>query len=198
MTKSKSVDRKCSYCSKEGHTITTCQTRKNHLDEAEQINAKAREEIISLFKQAGLSLGALIELKHRDFKKIENIEDPEDGAITELFTISKIRWISVNKSMIDQHIKIGIKDYIRNHGAMKENYANVVLVNPNYPDGYTMTVTAEKIKRLLQLEKPFPSKDSVIGDFYIHDNGDWEETIKSIPKDFFKGKFFTPSFKPIK
>jgi hypothetical protein len=56
-----------------------------------------------LFKQVGLSLGALIELKHRDFKKIENIEDPEDGAITELFTISKIRWISVNKSMIEKY-----------------------------------------------------------------------------------------------
>jgi hypothetical protein len=198
MTKNRWADRKCSYCSKQGHTTTTCQTRKNHLDEAEQINAKAREEVVSLFKQIGLSVGALIELKHRDFKRVENINDPEDGAITELFTVSRIRWISVNKSMIDQHIKIGIKDYIRDHGAMKENYANVILINPNYPDGYSMTVTAEKIKRLLEMEKSFPTKNNVIGDFCIHDGGDWEETIKTMPKDFFKGKFFTPSLKTIK
>lgn len=197
MTKNKLSDRTCSYCHITGHTIRTCKKRKTDLSQAEKMNAKARAEMILLMKEVGLSHGALLELKHRDFKKVHNISDPDDGAITEIFTVLKIRWSSVNKTFLDQHLKTQIKDYIQQHGGMKQNYANVILVNANYPDGYAVTVTAEKIKTLLEQKKPFSLENNIIGDFFVHDNGNWEETEKTIPEHFFDGKFLTALNKPI-
>lgn len=197
MTENKWIDRKCSYCTNTGHTIRTCDTRKKDLLQAQEMNAKARKEIISLMKEIGLSIGALIEIKHRDFKKVESIVNPEDDAITEIFTVAKIRWNSVNRTMIDQHLKTLIKNYIQERGGMKQNYANVILINPNYPDGYAITVTAEKMKSLLKQKQPFTLENNIIGDFVIHDVGDWEQTEKSIPKDFFKGTFYTSTNAPV-
>lgn len=197
MTESKWVDRKCSYCEITGHTIRTCTKRKSDLDQAEQMNAKARKEIVSLMKDVGLSIGALIEIKHRDFKKVYDTSNPEDGAITEIFIVAKIRWNSVNRTMTDQHLKSSIKNYIQDRGGMKQNYANVILINPSYPDGYAITVTAEKMITLLKQKQPFSLENNIIGDFIIHDIGDWEKTESSIPKDFFKGKFYTATNKPI-
>lgn len=191
MTINKWVDRKCSYCSSTGHTIKSCPTRKEELEWAEQINKKARSEILELMNRVGFTVGALIEIKHRDFKRTDNITDPEDSAITEIFTISKIRWVSVNKSLIHQSITSKIKNYIKQRGGMIENYANVILINPNYPDGYAITVTAEKIKLLMKQQNTFSLENNIIGDFCIHDPGDWTETVKDIPDDFFKGRFYT-------
>lgn len=184
-------ERKCSYCDVYGHTIRTCNTRKEELSYAEKINAKGRTDAFELMKKVGFSIGALVEIKHRDFKKIDSIANPEDSAITEIFTISKIRWCSVNKTLIHQSITSKIKNYIRERAGMTENYANVILISPNYPDGYAITVTAEKIKMLLKQKNPFSLENNVIGDFCIHDPGDWQETIKDIPEDFFKGRFYT-------
>lgn len=191
MTNNKFVsDRKCSYCDVYGHTIRSCTTRKEELQYAEGINTRGRNETLELMNMVGFSVGALIEIKHRDFKKID-IADPDDSAITEIFTISKIRWTSVNKSLIHASITSKIKNYIKERGGMTENYANVILINPNYPDGYAITVTAEKIKLLMKQKNEFSLENNIIGDFCIHDPGDWQETIKDIPEDFFKGRFYT-------
>jgi hypothetical protein len=190
--------RKCSYCYGEKHTITSCDIRKTQLAKAEKMNAQARKEIVELIDKIGLYVGSLIELKYRDFSTIANITEPEIGAEVGLFYVKEIRWIAINKTLIDNSIPRKLKEYLQSRSAIRSNYSNIILVNADYPNGFSLTITTDKLKQMLAQQEPFSKEYNVIGDFCVHDPGIKEKTLESIPKNFFEGKFYNAHKRLIK
>lgn len=182
--------RLCSYCDTSGHTIKTCQLKKIHFQHAEKINAESRKKTVQLMKEMGLCIGSLVELKYRNFSKLDDLSSMDDDANIGIFYVDQIRWYSINKTIIDSHIDKKLSEHMRTQGIVKSNYSNVVLINPEYPGGYSLTITLDKLQRLSRQELPFSLQNNVLGDFFIHDKGNWEETEKTIPEDFFQGKFY--------
>jgi hypothetical protein len=190
--------RKCSYCYEENHTITTCNIRKTQLLRAEKINAHARKEVVELMDKLGFYVGSLIELKYRDFNSMANISEPEIGAEVGLFYVKEIRWLAINKTLLDNDIPRKLKEYLQAQSAIRSNYSNIILVNAEYPNGFSLTITADKLKQMVLQQEPFSKEYNVIGDFCVHDPGIKEKTLESIPKNFFEGKFYNAHKKLIK
>jgi hypothetical protein len=184
----------CSFCQTPGHTTKTCVLRLNQLKNIEAVNSKSRNEFLELLDKTGFYINSLIELKYKDFSSpVRSREDAETG----LFYIKQIRWESVNKSfIIDQCLK-PLRNYFSLKGAITTNYANVIVCSPDYPNGFSMTVTIDKLLQALKHDN-FNIQTALIGEFVVHDAGDKEETLKKIPPGFTDGKFYTSSKKIIK
>jgi hypothetical protein len=191
-------DRKCSFCQNIGHTTTSCLVRKSQLKKAEALNAEARKEMFQIMDKMGLYIGALVEMKYKDFSNLASLSEPEIGSEIGLFYVKEIRWIAMNKTMLDNDISRKLKEYLQTHAALRSNYSNIILVNADYPNGFTMTVTLDRLKYMASQEKPFSLENNVVGDFFVHDPGSKEASCNTIPKDFFSGKFYNTHKKIIK
>lgn len=143
-------------------------------------------------KELGVSIGSFVELKFYDFtNKLDSTnwdDDPEKVANTDLFYIDDIRWPRVNKTLLDSTLSEPLLKYFANAGIIRTNYANLIVVNASYPEGTALTVTVDKLYKA-KAQKTL-QKNSLIGEFVVHDSGDWQKTISTIPKGFLEGKFY--------
>lgn len=185
----------CSFCQTKGHTIKTCLLRLKQIKDLEKINAASRIEFVELLDRCGFYINSLIELKYRDFSSIFSSRDVDVGM--GLFFVKQIRWESVNKSLISQNCSQPIRTYLSYRDAITTNYANVTLHSPEYPGGFGLTVTNDKLKHSLQ-KTNFSIETALLGEFIVHDIGDKEETLNNIPDSFFDGKFYNSLKKIIK
>ena len=55
--------------------------------------------------------------------------EPEIGAEVGLFYVKEIRWLAINKTLLDNQIPRKLKEYFQSRGAIRSNYSNVILVN---------------------------------------------------------------------
>jgi hypothetical protein len=186
--------RSCSFCQTPGHTTRTCVLRLRQLKQIEAVNSNSRIEFLELLDKTGFYINSLIELKYKDFSSpLISKEDAETG----LFYVKHIRWESVNKSFIINQCLKSLRDYFSLKGAITTNYANVTVCSPEYPNGFSVTVTIDKLLQTLR-HNNFNIQTALIGEFVVHDAGDKEETLKKIPPGFTDGKFYTSSKKIIK
>ncbi len=139
-------------------------------------------------KELGICIGSLVELKYCDFNKWVNVEDPELNAITKFFYIDNIIWKRINRKYLDMSINTNLVHYFANNGYSRNNFGNMILVNPDHPNGYSVTLTLDKLYRMKTQE--FSLENNVIGDFMVHDPGSWTETQKTIPAGFLDGKVY--------
>ena len=77
-------NRKCGYCSDEGHTRRTCLDRKDHVELHTDKTLRFRRELCDKFIEHGLGPGALVEVDTREWSSSGGPTTPALGVVTSI------------------------------------------------------------------------------------------------------------------
>lgn len=181
-------NRKCSYCSGIGHNNISCEKRITELQKIEMLNSYERKHIVTLMQDQKICIGSLIELC------MSSYGNPQPS---EMFYVKEIVWHSLLKSYLYTKIHGNLKKYLEHKQAKIINYANIFVYNAENPEGFPLTIRLEALQELKHKKTLFETNPVTPGEFFVHDGGDWEQTISTMPEQFLAGKFYDCNYKII-
>ena len=181
-------NRKCSYCSQIGHNNVSCEKRKTELQKIEIVNSRDRKHILNLMQEQKICIGSLIEVCTTPYGSPQ---------LSEMFYVKKIVWHSLMMSYLYKKLNVNLKKYLENKGAHTVNYANLSVYSAEMPEGSALTMRLESLQEMKSKKTLFENKRVIPGDFFVHDGGDWEQTISTMPEQFLAGKFYDCNYKII-
>jgi hypothetical protein len=180
--------KKCTYCFNNEHTVKDCVERKQKLGELERINSESRKQTLELLMENNVCAGSLIEMC--------NFTTAIGEPSSTLYYVKSIRWHFMVDLCIESFMDYSMENYLIKKKAKTTNYANLTIHNATDPD-IRMTLTNHSLFEMKKYKSLLERPNIKWGDFFVHDGGDWKETLKTVPQHFLAGKFYNDKLKVI-